>query len=61
MNDYRRALIHASYLCWNYAEMLAIEKPDFANVALECAAIIDDASQQADFQQRKKRRHAPNP
>ena len=47
MTDFRRAMIQASYLCWNYAESLAIEKPDFATVALECAAIIDDAGKQA--------------
>ncbi len=47
MNNYRRGMVQASYLCRNYAEMLAFEKPDFATVALECAAIIDDAGEQA--------------
>ena len=39
----REALKEAMRLCLEYADSLSIEKPEWAEVALECAAIIDDA------------------
>lgn len=35
---------HAVWLCKEYANMLSVEKPEFSQVALECAAIIEDDS-----------------
>ncbi len=43
MNERERALIDASDWCYQYAKSLASEKPEWSEVALECAAIIDDA------------------
>ena len=47
MNERKQAFHEAAALCIAYAYSLMREKLDFAEVALECAAIIKDASEQA--------------
>ena len=42
-----KALMDAANLCEEYAFSLMIEKPDWAEVALECARIIDDMRKRA--------------
>ena len=46
MNERRQAFHEAAGLCVQYALSLSDEKLAFAEVALECAAIIRDACEQ---------------
>jgi hypothetical protein len=41
----REALKEAMRLCVDYSDMLAVEKPEWAEVALECARMIGEQAQ----------------
>ena len=47
MNERRKAFHEAVALCVQYAHSLSNEQMAFAEVALECGAIIRDASEEA--------------
>lgn len=43
----RKALLEAALMCSQYADSLFVEKPEFAEVAWQCSALIEEASEQA--------------
>ena len=47
MSPRRKALLEAALICSKYADNLLADKPEWADVALECAAMIEDASEEA--------------
>lgn len=47
MKDRRLAFLEAECICRAYAVSLRNEKPEWADVASQCADMIDDASMQA--------------